>query len=62
MGTKRSGIRGAFIPSVVSAVEEFYGDVVQPVRPWVARAPRLPDDPAEASELDQEPADPVARP
>lgn len=47
MGTKRSGIRGAFIPSVISAVEDFYGQVVQPIRPWVAKAPRLPDEPAD---------------
>lgn len=45
MGSKRSGVRGAFIPSVIAAVESFYGEVVQPIRPWVARAPRLPDDP-----------------
>lgn len=43
LGTKRSGLRGAFIPSVVHAVEGFYGDVVQPLRPWVARAPQLPE-------------------
>ncbi|MEI4271833.1 TerD family protein [Klenkia sp. LSe6-5] len=62
MGTKRSGVRGAFIPSVVAAVEGFYGDVVQPVRPWVARAPRLPDDPADATDVDQEPPVAAARP
>ncbi|MCO7219383.1 TerD family protein [Klenkia sp. PcliD-1-E] len=56
MGTKRSGVRGAFIPSVVSAVESFYSDVVQPVRPWVARAPRLPEDPADVPDIDPEPA------
>jgi stress response protein SCP2 len=44
MGTKRSGVRGAFVPSVTQAVEAFYGDVVQPVRPWVPRAPQLPED------------------
>lgn len=43
LGTKRSGVRGAFIPSVVHAVEGFYADVVQPLRPWVARAPQLPE-------------------
>jgi hypothetical protein len=44
LGTKRSGVRGAFVPSVTQAVEGFYADVVQPVRPWVARAPQLPED------------------
>ncbi|WP_104526016.1 TerD family protein [Blastococcus atacamensis] len=43
LGTKRSGVRGAFIPSVVHAVEGFYADVLQPLRPWVARAPQMPD-------------------
>jgi hypothetical protein len=48
LGTKRSGIRGAFVPSLTHAVEAFYGDVVQPLRPWVAAAPQLPDDVSEA--------------
>ncbi|QNG37195.1 TerD family protein [Geodermatophilaceae bacterium NBWT11] len=52
MGTKRSGVRGAFIPSVISAVEDFYGYVVQPIRPWVAKAPRLPDDVVEDDSAD----------
>jgi hypothetical protein len=49
LGTKRSGVRGAFIPSVTQAVESFYGEVVQPLRPWVAPAPQLPDDIVDAS-------------
>jgi hypothetical protein len=44
LGTKRSGVRGAFVPSVTQAVERFYAEVVQPVRPWVARAPQLPEE------------------
>ncbi|GEA89860.1 TerD family protein [Cellulomonas cellasea] len=44
MGTKRSGVRGAFVPSVTSAVEAFYSTVVQPLKPWVPAAPRLPED------------------
>jgi hypothetical protein len=44
LGLKRSGVRGAFIPSVTQALEGFYAKVVQPVRPWVARAPQLPED------------------
>lgn len=43
LGTKRSGLKGAFVPSVTSAVEEMYRGVVQPVRAWVPPAPRLPD-------------------
>lgn len=44
MGTKRSGVRGAFVPSVTSAVEAFYSTVVQALKPWVPAAPKLPDD------------------
>lgn len=42
LGTKRSGVRGAFIPSVMSAVEAFYRNVLQPIRPWTPSAPKLP--------------------
>ncbi|MDQ3456020.1 MAG: TerD family protein, partial [Actinomycetota bacterium] len=42
LGTKRSGIRGAFIPSVLGAVETFYRFVLQPIRPWTPPAPKLP--------------------
>jgi stress response protein SCP2 len=48
LGTKRSGVRGAFVPSVTHAVEGFYADVVQPLRPWVPSAPRLPGEAAAA--------------
>lgn len=41
LGTKRSGVRGAFIPSVTEAVEGFYATVLQPLRAWVPPAPRL---------------------
>jgi hypothetical protein len=43
LGTKRSGVRGAFVPSVTQAIESFYRDVVQPVRPWVPAAPQMPE-------------------
>ncbi len=42
LGTKRSGVRGAFIPSVMSAVETFYRSVLQPIRQWTPPAPKLP--------------------
>jgi len=45
MGTKRSGVKGAFIPSVNLAVEQFYKLVVQPLRAWVPPAPKLPEEP-----------------
>ncbi len=44
MGTKRSGVRGAFVPSVLSAVEAFYSTVVQPLKAWQPAAPKLPED------------------
>lgn len=44
MGTKRSGVRGAFVPSVLSGFESFYGIVVQPLKPWVPAAPKLSED------------------
>ncbi|MCI2238009.1 TerD family protein [Kineococcus sp. TRM81007] len=44
MGTKRSGVKGAFIPSVTEALEDFYRSVVQPLRAWVPPAPKLPDE------------------
>lgn len=49
LGMKRSGVRGAFVPSVTQAVEGFYADVVQGLRPWVPSAPRLPDEAGDAS-------------
>ena len=59
LGTKRSGVRGAFIPSVTQAVEAFYGEVVQPLRPWVPAAPQLPDDVIEAESVTEDLADSV---
>lgn len=44
MGTKRSGVRGAFVPSVTSAVEAFYSSVVQTLRAWQPAAPKLPEE------------------
>lgn len=43
LGTKRSGVKGAFVPTVTSAVEVFYRGVVQPLRPWTPPAPALPE-------------------
>ncbi|GAB2922118.1 TerD family protein [Rhodococcus aerolatus] len=45
LGTKRSGVKGGFVSSVVTAVEGFYREVVQPIKPWVPSAPRLPAEP-----------------
>ncbi len=40
-GAKRGTGNGSFITSVVTAVEAFYQDVVQTLKPWTAAAPRL---------------------
>lgn len=42
LGAKRGVGRGAFIDSVLAALDGFYGGVVQEMRPWAARAPQLP--------------------
>jgi stress response protein SCP2 len=42
MGTKRSGVRGAFVPTVLAAFETFYGTVVQALKPWPPPVPKLP--------------------
>lgn len=42
MGTKRSGARGSFVSSVTAALDTFYADVVENLRPWTPPAPQLP--------------------
>jgi hypothetical protein len=42
MGAKRGTGRGGFIDSVVASIDGFYGEVVQKLRPWAAKAPQLP--------------------
>jgi len=42
MGTKRSGARGSFVSSVNEAIDQFYTDVVERIRPWTPPAPALP--------------------
>ncbi len=43
LGTKRGRGQGAFIDSVVDGVDLFYGAVVQHLKPWSAKPPRLRD-------------------
>lgn len=47
LGTKRNGLRKAFIPSINVAIDDFYAQVVQGLRPWPATAPKLPPEVAE---------------
>jgi hypothetical protein len=41
MGTKRGNGAGSFIDAVVSAVEDCYARVLQPVNAWTPKAPKL---------------------
>src|SRR5665647_2347318 len=41
MGSKRGRGRGSFIDSVLSAIDAFYGDVVEHLKAWAAAPPRL---------------------
>lgn len=43
MGTKRSAASGSLIHSVRAVTTSFYADVVQHLRPWLPKAPRLPE-------------------
>lgn len=40
-GSKRGTGRGSFIGSVVAAVDEFYSEVMQNLKPWTPSAPRM---------------------
>ncbi len=42
LGTKRGVGRGAFIDSVLAAIDGFYGAVLQAVRPWTPKPPQFP--------------------
>ncbi|WFE60412.1 stress response protein [Micromonospora sp. WMMD712] len=45
-GTKRGTGRGAFIDSVLHAIDDFYEQIIQNLKPWMPAPPRLrmPDD------------------
>lgn len=45
LGAKRGRGRGSFIDSVLAAVDDFYGEVVQHIKAWTASPPRLRDTP-----------------
>lgn len=52
-GSKRGTGRGAFIDSVINAVDEFYESVIQNLKPWMPAPPRL------RTPEDIQPAEPV---
>lgn len=41
VGGKRSGGRGAFVPSILDAIDSFYLEVMQNLKPWRERPPKL---------------------
>ncbi|MET3768200.1 hypothetical protein ABIB15_000880 [Marisediminicola sp. UYEF4] len=51
LGSKRNGIRGSFIDSMLHAIDTTYGDVGQKLKAWSAAPPRLRSN----SEVDIEP-------
>ena len=44
VGTKRGQGHGSFVSSVVSAIDHFYAEVVQHIKPWTQAPPRVKDD------------------
>lgn len=51
MGQKRGKEEGSFVRETRNQIVDFYGDLVQNLKPWQARAPRLRE-----AELDESPA------
>ncbi|WP_433164327.1 hypothetical protein [Kribbella sp. CA-247076] len=50
LGTKRGRGRGSFIDSIETAIDSFYGNVVQDLRAWTAVPPRLREAPVQPDE------------
>lgn len=53
MGAKRGRGRGSFIDSVLTAVDVFYGDVLQHLKAWSAAPPKLRQPDAEQLAVEQ---------
>jgi hypothetical protein len=51
VGTKRGQGHGSFVSSVVNAIDRFYADVVQHIKPWTQAPPKVKDD--EPSQVEQ---------
>ena len=59
LGLKNGKAQGSFIQETRQQVIDFYGEVVQDLSPWRARAPRLPELREEPSEEAQEESQPA---
>lgn len=55
-GAKRGRGRGAFIDSVLAAIDTFYAEVVQNLKAWAAAPPRLRPEPEETEQPEVSPA------
>ena len=51
MGLKRGKAQGSFVGEMRKQVFDFYRDLVQNLKPWQAKAPKLPEERAEVSPL-----------
>lgn len=53
MGLKRGKGAGSFVGETRKQVFDFYRELVQDLKPWQAKAPKLPEEPDDASPLPQ---------
>lgn len=60
MGTKRGRARGSFVGDTRQQAIDFYREVVQDLKPWHPRPPKLPDEPQEVAETPESEAPPFA--
>jgi hypothetical protein len=51
MGSKRGQGRGSFVGSAIDLVDGFYGTVMQSLKPWAARPPKLREPDPEPAEI-----------
>ena len=53
MGLKRGKAQGSFVGETRKQVFDFYRDLVQNLKPWQAKAPKLPEERVDVSPLPQ---------
>jgi hypothetical protein len=53
-GTKRGQGRGSFVGSILDLIEEFYENVVQPIKAWMPPAPAAKPRPTEVEDFDED--------
>lgn len=60
MGKKRGRIRGSFVGDTKQQAIDFYREVVQDLKPWHPRPPKLPDEPEQVAETPEPEPPPFA--